>query len=250
MSDLSERRYSRAWTALSRGDVLIAYDEAMQVLEEHPDDLDARYLAALALARAGATERAQHAAETLVASLDDADEVPISLREDVEALVARIGKDEALAAAPDDQPSLLKRAARLYERVADRYGGYFALINAATLFLLAGEHARARTLAGRARQAATSLALGIDGAVLGVRDRSRSRVGAGRRARARRDAIHRAATLGVTDVAARAVTRRQLRLVCDALQIDPSVLDPLAPPLVVHYCGHRKVGNNERRAVS
>src|SRR5262249_13321862 len=49
----------------------------------------------------------------------------------------------------------------------------------------------------------------------------------------------RAAGLAADDFAALAVTRRQLRLVCEARQIDDALLDPLEPPLVLHYCGHR-----------
>jgi class 3 adenylate cyclase/glutathione S-transferase len=39
-------------------------------------------------------------------------------------------------------------------------------------------------------------------------------------------------------LAVRAATRRQLRLLCQALQIDPALLQPIAPPAVIHYTGH------------
>ena len=40
------------------------------------------------------------------------------------------------------------------------------------------------------------------------------------------------------DYAAMAVTRRQLRLVCEANGIDAEALDALTPPLVLYYSGH------------
>src|SRR5205085_3418682 len=54
---------------------------------------------------------------------------------------------------------------------------------------------------------------------------------------AARDALSRAAAAS-TDLAARATTRRQLRLICTALGIDLGVLDALAPPAVICYSGH------------
>jgi class 3 adenylate cyclase len=40
------------------------------------------------------------------------------------------------------------------------------------------------------------------------------------------------------DLAARATTRRQLRLICNAHDIDEAVLEALAPPAVICYAGH------------
>ena len=52
-----------------------------------------------------------------------------------------------------------------------------------------------------------------------------------------RDALERAAKAG-HDLAARAATRRQLRMICTARGISDDVLDPLASPTVIHYTGH------------
>ena len=43
---------------------------------------------------------------------------------------------------------------------------------------------------------------------------------------------------GLGDVASRARTRRQLEAICHASDIDPQVLDSLAVPSILHYCGH------------
>ena len=36
----------------------------------------------------------------------------------------------------------------------------------------------------------------------------------------------------------RARTHQQLKLVCSHLGVDASILDPLLPETVIHYCGH------------
>ena len=50
-SQVSDASVECARSALSQGDVLVAYDEAMEVLEVRPDDREAQFVAALALAR-------------------------------------------------------------------------------------------------------------------------------------------------------------------------------------------------------
>jgi class 3 adenylate cyclase len=60
----------------------------------------------------------------------------------------------------------------------------------------------------------------------------------GRRQAARR-ALERAAARHGGDYAALATTRRQLRILCTALGLDPDLLVVLAGPRVVHFCGHR-----------
>jgi len=51
-------------------------------------------------------------------------------------------------------------------------------------------------------------------------------------------ALHAAAALEPVDLGARASTRRQLRVVCDARGMSSSIVDVLAMPSVLHYCGH------------
>jgi len=79
-------RLDAARAALSRGDVILAYDAASDVLQSDPSDLEARYIAALALVRAGARERARLAIDDLHAALAGASDVRPGLREDAEAL--------------------------------------------------------------------------------------------------------------------------------------------------------------------
>src|SRR5262249_48597822 len=63
---------------------------------------------------------------------------------------------------------------------------------------------------------------------------------------ATRAALQVAASCGTGDVAARAVTARQLRLLCEAQGVDPAILDALALPGVLHFCGHRVTADPEK----
>jgi len=216
----------------------MAYDAAVSAMEAEPESLDAAFLAALALTRAGASERARSSATELLARIDDATDVPIRLREDAAALLARLAKQEALATQGDDRPALLRDAADLYEEIADRYGRFYTRINAATLHLLAGDVERARRLAEQARQLVTRTRRSdpddywLDateaeaGLILGD-------------VKAARRSLTRALAAARDDFATLAVTRRQLRLVCEATSTDMEVLSDLRPPIVLHYCGHR-----------
>ncbi len=227
-----------ARAALAQGDVLRAYDQAVSAAEADPDDLDAHFVVALSLARAGARERARAAADELLARLETVDDAVPRLQEDAAALVARLVKDDALATEGPARRAHLRAAADHYEHVADRFGGHFSCINAATLRLLAGDVEAARLLAlraqkllGRACDAASEAeywraATAAEAAlVLGDVDRAHAE-------------LERADLLAGDNHAARAVTRRQLRLVCRATELDEAILDVLTPPLVIHYCGH------------
>lgn len=224
---------------LGRTEYLAAFDLADRALADLPDDPELQHLALLALARAGATDTA---ADRLLRSglANRAHELPVALAEDVLALQARIAKDRALAAPLDQRASLAAVAARLYHEVFERFGRTYTGINAATMWCLAGDLARSHELAREvldlvgsvasadreywtaATQAEALLLLG-DSAAAGV---------------ALRDA---SALAG--DLASRASTRRQLALVVDLLELDPSVIDALLVPIVVHYCGHLPAGS-------
>jgi tetratricopeptide (TPR) repeat protein len=227
-----------ARAALGRGDVLMAYDAAVSAMEAEPESLEAAFVAALALARAGARERARTSATDLLVRIDDATDVSVRLREDAAALVARLAKQEALATQGDDRPARLRHAADLYEAIADRYGRFYTCINAATLHLLAGDPERARQLAERSRRLVTEARRSDPDDYWLDATEAEAALILGDVEAARR-ALTRALTVAGDDFATLAVTRRQLRLVCNATSIDPVVLDVLRAPIVLHYCGHR-----------
>ncbi|MDQ1509659.1 MAG: hypothetical protein QOG50_1503 [Actinomycetota bacterium] len=220
--------------AMSRGDVLIAYDLAHNVLEADPGDLDARFIVALSLARSGASEQAGVEAAELRRRLATDEAASPRLREDADALVARLAKDEALACEGPERTVLARKAAQLYEAVANQYNRSYSCVNAASLWLIAGDEARARRLAARTLDRQTTqendpywrLVTEAEVAVV-LDDEDRARA-----------ALHAAAAIEPVDFGARASTRRQLRVVCAERGLPSDIADVLESPSVLHYCGH------------
>ena len=210
-----------------RGELLRAFDLAEQGLDEHPGNVALQHRAVLALARAGSTDQAaRRFAEYGLADVAS---------EDVRALEARIAKDIALTADGEERRRLAARSAALYEAIFADTQGYYPGINAATLRLVSGDAESARRLA--------RLVLGI---LRRGDDDGYYRAATEAEAHlllddipAANSALERAAALHGGDYGAVATTRRQLRLVCDLQDIDRELLARLAPPRVVHYCGHR-----------
>ena len=229
---------ARAWHAAvleeeRAGELLNAFDLAQRGLEQHPQDVWLKHRAVLALARTGATAEA-HRRLALSGLVDSQDE-------DVAALRARIAKDVALAAEGQERRQLATIAAELYGDISARTDTYYTAINAATLWLVAGDLDRARLLAAHALELAagdreeTYYAAATEGeAKLLLGDE----VGA-------RAAVERAVRLHGGDYGALATTRRQLRTVCELVSADTRMLKLLAGPAVVHFCGHRLAGPAE-----
>jgi tetratricopeptide (TPR) repeat protein len=217
-----------------RGELLAAFDLAERGLAQHPDDVSLKHRAVLALARAGATEEA--ARRFRAYGLGDVQE------EETAALRARIAKDFALSEEGTERRRRAARAAELYGAVFARTGGYYPAINSATLWLIAGDRQQSRELAEvalsivsangedsywkAATEAEAQLLLGRDVAAYAALERASVRHG--------------------QDYAALATTRRQLRVICETLGVDPAVLSPLTGPGVVYYCGHRSVVGGEQ----
>ena len=221
---------------IARGEYLAAFDAASSVAAIGSDDVELRYLRALALARSGATENGRaEAAEAM--RLAEGARLDERLEEDLAALVARLEKD---AAAPGNAPDY-ERAAMAYQAVAERLDRPYACVNAATLWMIAGRIERARGLAVRsielvrastesgsdpvdrywqfATQAEASIVLGDYGRACELFDR--------------------AARADPENVGARASTRRQLRLIGRETGLDVSgFLAMLGQPAIVHYTGH------------
>jgi hypothetical protein len=223
----------RVTAAENRGELLIAYDLAMRGLARHPGDVGLSYLATRVLARSGATESATACYERFKL----ADQRAL----DFATLGARLAKDAALAAPVRRRSRLLRAAAAAYRRIFTRSADAYPAVNAATLYLLAGDDRRAREIARKALNAscrapqrtpleryyvaATQAEAAL---VLGDTEVARMHL--------REAARH----LGESYSAA-ATTRRQLRLVCHARRIATDILAPLRPPMVAHYVGESAV---------
>jgi hypothetical protein len=229
-----------------QGELFRAYDIAIQGLTEHPDALALKHRAVLCLASTGATRQA--AAKFAALGLDCTAATASSrrLRMDIASLRARLSKDEALASKGEERQSRLHEAARLYQAVfveeaaAGNTEAYYPGINAASLFLLAGEREQAAALADAVLRQLTSRPAERAGyyecvseiealLVLGRLDDARRRVNAARRM---------LTLAGVNNWRDLASTIRQLRLVVAANRLAEGWLAELAPPGVVHYLGH------------
>src|SRR5436190_6166904 len=227
MSDAADW-LARVRSLEGRGELLLAYDTALQGLEAHAGDVWLAHRAVLNLAKSGATARAE--SEFVRLALDRSQEP------DVAALGARIAKDRGLAASGAERARLLSRAADQYEAIYRRAGGYYPGINVATLRLLAGEPQKSEQVAREV--------LALCGSAGGTAEDDYYRAASAAEAalvlgdvNATGNALQRAVGFG-SDLAARAATRRQLRLICAARALSDEVLAPLAPPTVIHYTGH------------
>jgi hypothetical protein len=240
--DGSERRPATWWLDAvrreeRRGELLTAFDLAERGLEEHPDDEALKHRAVLSLARAGATEEAARRFELFGLGR--------SADQEIEALRARIAKDVALACEGDERRRSAAAAAELYGAIFARTGAYYPAINAATLWLVAGDPTRASRLADTVLEL---LAGTPEDSYWAAATEAEARLLLGERT-AVAPALERAARLHDRDYAAVATTRRQLRMICEISGIDAQLLTALAGPGVVHFCGHR-IGAGERARFS
>lgn len=131
---------------LKLGEPLFAYDVLREGLIEWPTDVRLRQLQALALARSGATQRANDIlVQLLEAGHSD---------EETLGVLARTYKDLwAQATDERERQRQLQLAYKFYDEAHERSSGYYSGINAATMALLLGERARAISLARGVREA-------------------------------------------------------------------------------------------------
>ncbi len=212
----------------ARGELLLAFDTALHGLEEHPNDLRLSHRAVLNLAKAGATANAEMEFERL--GLEHSDDP------DVAALKARIAKDHALDASGEVRINLLSHAADLYENIYRRNKDYYPGVNVASLRLLAGQTEAAETIACEVLALCQSAVGNAEDVYYQPASEAEAALVLGDTATARL-ALERAANAG-KDLAPRAATRRQLRMICAARGIADDVLDPLASPTVINFTGH------------
>jgi len=227
---LARSSSDEAEDARTKGDYLRLFDAARRGLDESPGDARLRYLQVLALARLGDTRSA--------VALYDRNAIATLDTEDALALKARLSKDLALASQGPDRVGLLRAAGDDYRRIYDRTGGYYPLINAASLLFAAGErnaaHAIARNILARADvanpsdyyAAATAAEAHL---VLGEVDRATA-------------ALATAAALAGTRSGEFPSTIRQFRWLATAQGIPAEViaamLAPIAMATVINFCGH------------
>ena len=130
---------------LAQGEPLLAYDVVTAGLTTWPKDVRLRQLQGLALARSGATERANAILEDLRREAQPAEETLGMLGRTYKDLAATVGSEP-------QRKEYLKRAAEIYAEAYRTSGGYWSGINAATVSLLIGEKERACAIAGKVRE--------------------------------------------------------------------------------------------------
>jgi len=129
---------------LAQGEPLLAFDVVTEGLSIFPNDVRLRQLQGLALARSGATERANAILEGLRRD-GQTDEETLGM-------LGRTCKDLAAnAASAPEREKFLRRAAETYAQAYQATGGYWTGINAATMNLLIGEKERACEIANVVR---------------------------------------------------------------------------------------------------
>ena len=212
--------------ALGKGECLVAYDLAERALVQHPEHLELRHHAVLALARAGAAEQAQ--------AQFDALGLGAVRSEEATALGARLLKDLALYAEGAERRALLDRSITAYKNAYAVARGYYPAINVGTLALLAGNRKLSKDWA--------NIALGLaeeadESDYYAAATRAEARLLLGREAEVAA-ALSAAISCPDASEAARATTRRQLYRIITALGLSPTTLVALNPRAVLHYCGH------------
>jgi class 3 adenylate cyclase/tetratricopeptide (TPR) repeat protein len=233
MTQSIEEIKSEIISAQKTGDYLKEYDLAQAALESSPNDEFFRHCSVLALSRCNAKQRALDSFYSYKLHMSD--------NEYIRALEPRILKDLAFQSLDKEQPPFLNldkekfsTAAVTYHQAFIKTGGHYSAINAATLYLLSGNHQQAVELANSAIEIARKdhgpqyfpLATQAEACILLNRPDEARRF------------IAEAARHNEKNLLTRARTHQQLKLICNYLGIDPEILDPLLPETVIHYCGH------------
>lgn len=184
----------------------------------------------LAHARAGALTQAWRLFRE--AGLDNAQGEPAVL-----AVRGRLLKEEALGAAGGERAGLQRQAAEAYAAAGALSGETYHLINAATLWRLAGDSSAAADAALHVLEVLDRNPDEAETPYWRGATRSEALLLRGRGEEAR-DALQAALALAPRAWEDHAATLRQFRLICDAQSADAGWLDALRPPRAVHFAGH------------
>lgn len=221
----------RAKAALSRGDLIGAYDIAVSAIAEGDASSAIRHQQLLALARMGDTDRAMDLFRAYGLERSD--------NPHERAIGARLLKDRALDLPGGlERQQALERAFEAYLAIYRDSGDSFPGINAATLAMLADRNDEANVLAERVL-ADPAVAAGLDYWLAATKAEALLILG---RTPEVAEALASPAIAASQDHGARSSTARQLAMIAVRWRMDPQMraelLAPLAPPGVAHFCGH------------
>lgn len=213
------------------GDLARAYDLCQAGLQDQPNDVWLKHRAVLCLIRSGALERA-------FAAYRDHRLADVRDDEDCLTVGARLLKALALEAHGQDFARLALESGRKYADVYSRTGGHYPAVNAASMFMLAGE-------AGQAERFAREVLFGSFGHAATTPEAAYYRYASEAEANlllgdlsAARSTLREAFRQDPQNHLAHATTLRQLRLLVSVLGMDADWLRALEPPRPVHFAGH------------
>lgn len=206
------------------------FERTREAIQQFPDDPDARYFQALAMARLGDP----HAALRIY----ERNRVEEIGTEDALALRGRLLKDLAIRATGPKRIDLFRQSSTAYRLAYEISDGYFSGINAATTSLLAGDEKESRELA---------VAIGARPDIARPKDYYAAASGAEamlvrgevEQATALFDSARRRPDASPGNVAS---TARQVGLIAERLAIPEDqrqrLLAAIRPSPVIHFCGH------------
>ncbi len=214
------------------GDIARAYELCRTALLDNPGDLWIRHRAVLCLIKSGALDRAWTLFKEF--GLDQARQ-----DEDCLSIGARLHKARAFEASPNAMPLLAREAATRYAAVFMVTGGHYPAINAASLFLAAGEPEMSRAWARRVLEMRGQSGTQTSGEAAYYRGASEAEayllLGD---LNAARLSLAEAVSRDPDNLIAQATTRWQLRWVCDRLRLSEDVISWPDLPRPMHYAGH------------
>jgi adenylate cyclase len=156
--------------------------------------------------------------------------MPEQLAEDFAAMDARLLKNLAFEETGEKRCTLAVQSARRYEAAYAIKGGHFPAINAATMWLVADEPEKSRAMA---HSALTNI--GQESGYWPLASAAEAHLLLGE-VPAARNALASAMALPTADLADKAVTRRQMALLCDELAISWPSIDVPPTSIIIHYC--------------
>jgi len=214
----------------TESDAISAYEIAVAALSAAPNDLRVKHQAVLALARAGAVERA--CAEYRRLQLDR-----IKDDEDTIALSGRLLKDLAFESAGEARIALARQSAAKYQEAFGVSGGFYPAVNVATMSLLAGAEQEVIDLWCTHALAALQDE-NDDGDVYFV-SASRAEIALLQgRTDAAKEALEKAIARDRLNYTAHASTLKQFQMILSARRDPLAWLDDYRPPAAAHYAGH------------
>ncbi len=161
------------------------------------------------------------------------------------AVKGRLLKDQAAQAYGEDRRRLLLQAAAAYARSAETGKATYPLINAATLWLLAGEPARSQELARQVLARVEANPDEPETPYYRVATRAEASLLLGRTEEAQ-STLAEAIGLAPRAWEDHASTLRQFALILAAQGSDNGWLDPLRPPASLHFGGHMSFRSEAR----